>query len=93
MVGAAWRDTRLSGDPSETRRPAVMTATRREAFCLFHVVSGEDDGGAGVFQGGDSVPGVAAGGGVESGGRLVKEQHLRATCQGQGQVQLSPLPA
>ena len=54
---------------------------------------GEEDRGAGVLQCGDGVPGFVAGGGIEAGGGLVEEQHLRAAGEGESQVQFPLLPA
>ena len=58
-----------------------------------HVVRGEHDRGALRAQVAHQVPGVAAGGRVEAGGRLVQEQQFRAADQAERQVQPPLLPA
>lgn len=58
-----------------------------ELFGLFQVVRGEEHRRALEFQLADQFPGVAAGLGVEAGGRLVEEQHLGPSEQGQREVE------
>ena len=51
------------------------------AIRLFEVLSGEDDGGAFAHEVGKHLPQVAAAAWVETGRRLVEEQHLGTTHQ------------
>jgi len=62
-----------------------------EGLCLVHVVRGQDDGGAERPQGGDDVPELVAGRGVEPGGRLVEEQQLGIADQPDPDVEASLL--
>src|SRR4051794_2282954 len=62
-----------------------------ETLRLVHVVGGEEDGLAEVAQTGDRIPGVAAGGGVEAGGRLVEEEQLGVADQGHADVETALL--
>ena len=56
-------------------------------------MGGEQDRLAEVTEAADHLPGLAAGGRVEPGGRLVQEDQLRVADQGQPHVQAAALPA
>ena len=56
-----------------------------EALSLLEAVGGEEDRDAALAEVVDQVVDVAGGGGVQAGGRLVEEQHLRVAEQRPGQ--------
>src|SRR5699024_6228854 len=58
-----------------------------EAFGLFHVVGGEDDGDPGFAQGGDQLPGGHAGLGIQARGGFVEKDQFGAADDGAGQGQ------
>ena len=60
---------------------------------LVHVVGGEEDRLAELAQPGDDLPGGPAGGGVETGGRLVEEDELGVADQREREVEPPPLAA
>ncbi len=60
---------------------------------LVEVMRGEQDGGPGLAQPGDHLPGIPPGVRVEAGRRLVEEQQLRVADQGKGEVQPAQLAA
>jgi hypothetical protein len=64
-----------------------------QPFSLLHVVCGEQYGAALGLELLDQVPELAAGLGVETGGRLVEEEQLRIAHQGAGQGHPLLLPA
>src|SRR5215472_14968203 len=57
-----------------------------QVFRLVHVVDGEEDGLAELPEPGDDVPGGAAGGRVETSGRLVQEDELWVADEGEREV-------
>src|SRR5215471_5199577 len=64
-----------------------------QVFRLVQVVGGEEDGLAKLPEPGDDVPGGAAGGRVESSGRLVQEDELWVSDEGEREVEPAPLAA
>jgi hypothetical protein len=56
-------------------------------------MGGEEDGLAEVPEPGDDLPGGAAGGRVEAGGRLVQEDELGVADEGEGEIEPAPLAA
>ena len=63
-----------------------------QVLYLVEIVRGEQHGGPGAAQASDHVPGLPPRVRVEPGSRLVEEQHLRVTDQGQRQIQPARLP-
>ena len=71
-----------------------MIATRSaRRLRLVHVVGGEEDGLAEVAEPGDHLPGLAAGGGIEAGRRLVEEEQLGVADQRDADVEAALLAA
>jgi hypothetical protein len=74
-------------------RPRAMTTTRSARCCLVHVVRRQQDRLAALAQARDELPGLAPGGGVEAGGRLVEEDQLGVARDAERQVQPAALAA
>ena len=55
-----------------------------EALGFVHVVGGEDDGSAGLFELVDEIPEMATGLGIEAGGGLIEEEEFRIADEGAG---------
>ena len=64
-----------------------------QVFRLVHVMGGEEDGLAELPQPGHDLPGRAAGGRVETGGRLVQEDEFRVADEGEGEIEAAPVAA
>src|SRR5580704_5778332 len=56
-------------------------------------MGGEEDGLAELPEPGNDLPGGAAGGRVETSGRLVQEDELRVADEGEGEIEAAPLAA
>ena len=90
MVAPAQRPRGAVGHdaPGREHRDPVGQVLR-----LVHVVGGEEDRLAELPQPGDDLPGGPAGGRVETGGRLVKEDELGVTDQREREIEPPPLAA
>jgi hypothetical protein len=62
-----------------------------QVFRLVHVMGGEKDCLAELPEPGNDLPGGAAGGRVETSGRLVQEDELWVADEGQGEIEPTPL--
>ena len=92
--GTAARRSPRPGCRWSTIRPSCMIASRSASVLgLLQVVRGQQHRRAAVAQGAHQLPGVPAPFGVQSGGRLVEEEHLGPAEQGERQVQPPPLAA
>ncbi len=63
-----------------------------ELLGLVEIVRGEQHRGAQAAELGDQLPRLAAGGGVEAGGRLVEEQHVGVADDAEREVEPALLP-
>src|SRR5215831_8628269 len=64
-----------------------------QVFRLVQVMSGEEDGLAEPAEPGNDLPGGAAGGRVETSGRLVQEDEFWVADEGEGEIETAPLAA
>ena len=70
-----------------------MTATPvGKVFCLIEVVGGQQDGRSFAFECIDEFPELPARFGVKAGRRFIKEQHVGAPNDAQGDIKSATLP-
>src|SRR5207248_363772 len=83
----AERGLHLARRAQRLEPPARQEGEPVEALGLVHVVGGDDDGGALPGETADDSPEQPACGGIDAGGRLVQEQHLRPVEHGAAECQ------